>query len=219
MSSLDLELDGRIEALELEWRLAYEAGQQARAQIEATAANTLADRRIISLATAAQDLDSEPTANLLERRWFAAQAATRGLQAKCDLLLEALNLAQAAWQRAQNQLAAFVALGDALETQLAAMDMPSIPAAPEHPCRSVRSSAGPSLRRDSNTHTSIQISRQPQRADHQELDVLEEGRALAFDGVPDELANPCQHEQSGKNHPQRHAAAMAQGVNRPEHQQ
>jgi hypothetical protein len=50
MSSLDLDLDGRIEALELEWRLAYEAGQQARAEIEATSPNTLEDRRILSLA-------------------------------------------------------------------------------------------------------------------------------------------------------------------------
>ncbi len=46
MSSLDLELDGRMEALELEWRLAYEAGRRARAQIESTPADTLADRRI-----------------------------------------------------------------------------------------------------------------------------------------------------------------------------
>jgi hypothetical protein len=50
MSSLDLDLDGRIEALELEWRLAYEAGQQARAEIESTSPNTLEDRRILSLA-------------------------------------------------------------------------------------------------------------------------------------------------------------------------
>jgi hypothetical protein len=50
MNSLDLELDGRIEALELEWRLAYEAGQQARAEIESTTTNTMANRRIISLA-------------------------------------------------------------------------------------------------------------------------------------------------------------------------
>jgi hypothetical protein len=50
MSSLDLDLDGRIEALELEWRLAYEAGQQARAEIESTFPNTLEDRRILSLA-------------------------------------------------------------------------------------------------------------------------------------------------------------------------
>ena len=50
MSSLDLELDGRIEALELEWRLAYEAGRQAREEIESTPADTLAARRILSLA-------------------------------------------------------------------------------------------------------------------------------------------------------------------------
>jgi hypothetical protein len=78
-----------------------------------------------------QDLDSEPTANLLERRWFAAQSAARSLQAECDLLLEALNLAQVAWQRAQSQLAEFEALSDALENQLAAMDMPTIAALPE----------------------------------------------------------------------------------------
>jgi hypothetical protein len=50
MSRLNLELDGRIEALELEWRLAYEAGRQARAEIESTPVDTLADRRILSLA-------------------------------------------------------------------------------------------------------------------------------------------------------------------------
>lgn len=50
MSRPNLELDGRIEALELEWRLAYEAGRQARAEIESTPADTLADRRILSLA-------------------------------------------------------------------------------------------------------------------------------------------------------------------------
>ena len=50
MSSLDLDLDSRIEELEVEWRLAYEAGLQARAEIESTPENTLEDRRIISLA-------------------------------------------------------------------------------------------------------------------------------------------------------------------------
>jgi hypothetical protein len=49
MSSLDLELDGRKEPWELQWRLAYEAGQQARAEIESTSAQTLADRRVLSL--------------------------------------------------------------------------------------------------------------------------------------------------------------------------
>ena len=50
-------------------------------------------------AIAAQDLDSEPAAYLLERRWFAVTSATRSLQSECDLLLEALKLAEAAWQR------------------------------------------------------------------------------------------------------------------------
>jgi hypothetical protein len=85
----------------------------------------------VNHAIAAQDLDSEPSANLLERRWFAAQSATRGLRAECDLLLEALQLAQAAWQRARTQLAEFETLSDALENQLGAMDMPALPAVPE----------------------------------------------------------------------------------------
>jgi hypothetical protein len=78
----------------------------------------------LSHALAAQDSDSEPTVNLLERRWFAAQSATRGMRTECDLLLEALNLAQAAWQRARSRLAEFEALSDALENRLASMDMP-----------------------------------------------------------------------------------------------
>jgi hypothetical protein len=70
----------------------------------------------------------EPFVNMLERRWFAVQSATHTLQAECDLLLEALNLAQAAWQRANRQLTEFEALGDALESELAAMhDMPLAP--------------------------------------------------------------------------------------------
>jgi hypothetical protein len=68
----------------------------------------------------------EPSVNLLERRWFAVQAATRGMQAECHLLLEALNLAQAAWQRANRQLAEFEALSDALEDQLAAAETAAV---------------------------------------------------------------------------------------------
>jgi hypothetical protein len=60
----------------------------------------------------------------LERRWFAAQSATRGLQAECDLLLEALKLAEAAWRRSCHQLAEFEALNDALESELAAFESP-----------------------------------------------------------------------------------------------
>ena len=75
----------------------------------------------------------EPLVNLLERRWFAVQSATRSMQAECDLLLEALNLAQAAWQRANRQLAEFEALGDALESEMSALqdDVPMVPVRPE----------------------------------------------------------------------------------------
>jgi hypothetical protein len=68
----------------------------------------------------------EPNFNLLERRWFAVQAAARGMQAECDLLLEALNLAQAAWQRANRQLTEFEALSVSLEDQLAAVDTSAV---------------------------------------------------------------------------------------------
>jgi hypothetical protein len=68
----------------------------------------------------------EPNVNLLERRWFAVQAAARGMQAECDLLLEALNLAQAAWQRANRQLTELEALSDSLEAQLAAADQAAV---------------------------------------------------------------------------------------------
>lgn len=77
----------------------------------------------------------EPIINMLERRWFAVQAATRTLQSECDLLLEALNLAQAAWQRANRQLAEFEALGDAIESEMVAMDdTPPAPTKREDRC-------------------------------------------------------------------------------------
>jgi hypothetical protein len=62
--------------------------------------------------------------DLLERRWFAAAAATQSLQAQCAMLFEALKLADAAWRRTRAQLAEFQALQDALEQQLAGLDAP-----------------------------------------------------------------------------------------------
>jgi hypothetical protein len=73
------------------------------------------------------ELDGEPATELLERRWFAALAATRNLQAECDLLFEALSLADAAWRRAREQLAEFEALRDTLEQRLTAGKGPSVP--------------------------------------------------------------------------------------------
>jgi hypothetical protein len=48
------------------------------------------------------------------------------MQAECDLLLDALNLAHAAWQRANRQLTEFEALSEALEDQLAAVDTAAV---------------------------------------------------------------------------------------------
>jgi hypothetical protein len=70
----------------------------------------------------AADLDSQPAAELVARRWFAALAATRSLQAECDLLLERLMLADAAWRHAQAHLAEFEAIRDALEREMFVME-------------------------------------------------------------------------------------------------
>jgi len=64
------------------------------------------------------DLDAEPEAELLQRRWFAALTATRRLEAECFQLLKALHCADQAWRHARTQLAEFEALTEALEEQL-----------------------------------------------------------------------------------------------------
>ena len=68
------------------------------------------------------DLDSQPAAELLARRWFAALAAIRSLQAESDRLLERLMLADAAWRQAHAQLAEFEAIRDALEREMFALE-------------------------------------------------------------------------------------------------
>jgi hypothetical protein len=72
----------------------------------------------------ARTVDAEPATELLERRWFAAFAAVKSLQAECDVLLGVLELSGDAWRRACAQLAQLEALRDALGNQLAAMDEP-----------------------------------------------------------------------------------------------
>jgi hypothetical protein len=69
-------------------------------------------------------VDAEPATELLERRWFAALAAVRSLQAECDVLLGVLELSGDAWRRACAQLAQLEAVRDALGNHLAAMDDP-----------------------------------------------------------------------------------------------
>jgi hypothetical protein len=60
------------------------------------------------------------TAGLLERRWFAAGRAASEVQAECDALAHALDMAEAAWRGARTRLAQLEALRDALGEELVA---------------------------------------------------------------------------------------------------
>lgn len=74
--------------------------------------------------TAATDhyADGEPAAQILERRWFAASAALKHLQAEYDVLAGVMELAEDALRRTCAQVAQLEALRDALGERLAAMD-------------------------------------------------------------------------------------------------
>ncbi len=67
-------------------------------------------------------VDSDAAMNHLERRWFAAAAAARAMQAECELLSEVVQQAAASWRRAQAELAALERLRDGLGEELAALD-------------------------------------------------------------------------------------------------
>jgi hypothetical protein len=68
--------------------------------------------------------DGEPAAQILERRWFAALSAVKGLQAECEVLRGVVELAVDDWRRTRAQLAQLEALRDTLGERLAAMDEP-----------------------------------------------------------------------------------------------
>jgi hypothetical protein len=67
-------------------------------------------------------VNGELTAELLERRWFAALRAAKSAQAECDALLEVMRLAEEAWRRSRGNLTELETLRDALGDQLAALD-------------------------------------------------------------------------------------------------
>ncbi len=67
-------------------------------------------------------LADDYSANLLERRWFAAGRAASEVQAECDALAHVLDMAQAAWRGARTRLAQLEALRDALGEELSAVD-------------------------------------------------------------------------------------------------
>jgi hypothetical protein len=66
--------------------------------------------------------DGNAATNLLERRWFAALAAVKALQAECEMLREVMQLAEVSWRRTRAQLAALEKLRDGLGDELAALD-------------------------------------------------------------------------------------------------
>ena len=66
--------------------------------------------------------DADLAMDLLERRWFAASAAAKSLQAECDVLFEVVQLAEDAWGCAYAKLSRLEELRDALGDQLAARD-------------------------------------------------------------------------------------------------
>jgi hypothetical protein len=66
-------------------------------------------------------VDGEPAAALLERRWFAAFKAASDTRAECEALLEAMAIAQSAWNRARARLSELEVLRDALEEDLDAL--------------------------------------------------------------------------------------------------
>jgi hypothetical protein len=68
------------------------------------------------------DADAEAAMSLLERRWFAALAATRVMQTECETLREVVHLAEASWRRARAKLAVLERMRDELGDALAAAD-------------------------------------------------------------------------------------------------
>ena len=95
--------------------------------------------------------DAELSAELLERRWFAAMEAAKSLQDDCDTLLRVVERAENNWLRTCAQVALVESLRDALGERLAARD-------------GVRATS-----LEADTQPPIYVGQQPQRSDHQEL--------------------------------------------------
>jgi len=66
--------------------------------------------------------DGDAEMNLTERRWFAALAAVRALQAESDVLREVMERAENSWRKARAQLVALEKLRDGLSEEMAALD-------------------------------------------------------------------------------------------------
>jgi len=66
--------------------------------------------------------EGDATAELLERRWFAAHNAVTAMQADCQMLRDVLEIAESAWRQARTRLAELEMLRNVLDEELAALD-------------------------------------------------------------------------------------------------
>jgi chromosome segregation ATPase len=74
--------------------------------------------------------DGDAAAERLERRWFAAFKAASDVRAECEGLLDAMEQAETAWNRARARLSELEALRDMLADELAELERPeALPAA------------------------------------------------------------------------------------------
>jgi hypothetical protein len=67
-------------------------------------------------------MERDAAADMLERRWFAAFKAASSVRAECEALLEAIEVTEAAWARAREQLGRLESLRDSLGEELAELD-------------------------------------------------------------------------------------------------
>jgi hypothetical protein len=67
-------------------------------------------------------VDGDAAANLLERRWFAADASAKAMQSECAVLKAVVQQAEADLALAQSQLTNLEALRDGLGRELAALE-------------------------------------------------------------------------------------------------
>jgi hypothetical protein len=65
--------------------------------------------------------EGDAAAEMLERRWFAAQSAVTATHADCEALREALELAESAWREARTRLAQLQVLRDVLDEELSTL--------------------------------------------------------------------------------------------------
>ena len=82
--------------------------------------------------------DADPAAELLQRRWFAAAAAAKSLEAECEVLLEVLEISRQAWRAARAQLARLEALSGCAGRAVGRVWSSTAPPARRHRCAGYR---------------------------------------------------------------------------------